>query len=168
MRTLIFFVFVITMVGLEGCFEPKSQRLLGRWIGRPDSSEVDIPVPADAGPQDDNLPAATRPPGAVSQKTDFELFDFSIELDFLDRRRIRVTMGGNKESVEGTWRTVEAAGDRITIQIAADPTASSSAGSTTLRQYVVRFKSGSPDEFTLQEDGADPLLGRLHFMRASD
>ncbi len=124
---------------------------------------------APSGTQDGASSAAAD--GGVQTRTDWERFEFSVALEFVDRSKVRMSLGGDQEVVEGEWRVVESAGNRLTIQIVTenDPRGANDQAPTSssplVRQFVIRFEGEEADRFTLVEDGADPDLGSLLFER---
>ena len=131
----------IGLVPLSGCWQTPTDRLLGRWQGRAERA---------ADPQ---------------SSTVLQQYDFTITLDFIDARSVRLAFGdGNAQARLGTWQVIEAAGDRLTIEISAASTADLPA--TEIRRFKIHFPPEKDDQFTLVEEGADSQYGAILFRRA--
>ena len=173
---------------MSGCYESDAGRLQGRWRGTPDTAaaraqrkakrlqKAGKAVQTDSSQPNKSKSKGDRPRQPLS---DWEQFDFFVLLDFVDQRKVRISLGDQGEPVEGSWQVIESSGDRVTIQIKSDspvidgkqatPDGSSDAASGDTRrdrQFVIRFEGKKKECFTMTEDGADPLQGRLFFQRA--
>ena len=134
------------------------------------ATEPTAQLAADPMASDDDRPSALE--ATQTPVTDWETTDFEIELRFLPREKIRMSLGGEKE-LEGSWEVIARSLDRVTIEI---ETASTTTSETTsrpnsnvaakrpeIRRFVIRFEGEEKDRFTLQEEGADPDVGSLLF-----
>ena len=130
----------VGLVTLSGCWQTPTDRLLGRWQGRAEHA---------SDPQ---------------TSTVLEKFDFTITLDFIDAQSVRLAFGdGNARARSGSWQVIEAAGDRLTIEISASATADLPAAE--VRRFKIHFPPEKDDRFTLVEEGADPQYGAILFQR---
>ncbi|MCA9239174.1 MAG: hypothetical protein KDA37_03190 [Planctomycetales bacterium] len=160
-----------------------SQRLVGEWVGRPDTFAAQKqrnPIPTAAGREAEAKSQANRPakPTAAEEKlsrlqpsesTDLEAYDFSISLDFLPDGKVEMALTG-QPPLSGQWRVLstDVGVSRLEIVPAASPDDPAGDQPTELeptrRVFTVRFdKSG--DGFTLREEGADIRFGWLYFQR---
>ncbi len=144
-----------SLVALSGCWQQSADRLVGRWQGRPQQA-------ADE-----------------ESSTALEAFDFSISLHFLDKRNVKLALGEGEDNQarSGTWQVIDAAGERLTIEIDAeglpadtdtDASADSEAAAPAreIRRFRIRFLPNDADQFTLVEAGADPSHGAILFRRS--
>ena len=187
-------VVVLVLLTAVGCGDSAEKRLLGQWRGRPDTASARAKRKAgdeDAQRAAQGLPPKTRddaigisnvgaeggdlPKMSVGNiVTDWEQFEFDVQLHFVDRRKVRISMQ-EQQPVEGTWQVTSNLGDQATIEIRTKVTKTQdgSAGGTErktggqadqdIRRFVVRFEGEKKDRFTLSEDGADPYVGSLLF-----
>lgn len=168
-------LWIVTFIG---CQQSTTGRLLGTWRGRPDSAaaadkrshqlkEKQIQI---AGRDQDmsangDVPSSGQEEGATG-RTDLEQYDVAVELDFQRGGRVRMTLIGDDESLEGVWRVVaDLPPNAAEIEIGL--LAAKGQGVEEKRRFLIEFQEhGDAPGFTLREKGADPKFGRLYFAKA--
>ena len=120
--------------------------------------------------------------------TDWEKFQFEIQLHFIDEKTVLLSMNG-QESLEREWKIISTSPSNTVVEIrtpdvkkdeaketendtaendSKEPKKSSEAAQPKVpevRRFIIRFEGEKKDRFTLSEDGADPYVGSLLFRR---
>lgn len=153
MRRLAFALIALALAA--GCSVSPESRLVGTWQGRPEPLEG----------------------GSV-----LERFDFTLTARFKPDHTVELVLRRSKgdETKSGRWQIVDAAGDRITLEVTliqpghpkpanpgtpTPPSKGDTPGPT--RHFSIEFTADSPDGFHLREVGSKPQFGVLLFERAS-
>jgi len=163
----------------SGCAPSVPSELLGAWVGRPDTQQ--------ARAASENLRygpslrgAATEPSGeapsggvgADDRVTDWERYDATVRLRFLDRQRMTLQLD-DRPPVAARWRLVETGPAGAVLEVDVDPPpaspSSAAAGESrpARRQFELAFDrdAGRLVGFALTEAAADRQLGALYFQR---
>lgn len=180
MSPRVFLLFIATaMLVSIGCQQSMSNRLEGKWVGRPDSAEAAADRSArlkaeqqGAAEESPAVPVDDMPP-AARQRTELEQHDVEIHLDFAADKQVTMSLGNDREPLHGVWRVVATLPpDGAEIEIHLKPPGESSTAAPTSgerrekRRFIIDFqKHGAEAGFTLMEKGADPQFGRLYFVR---
>ncbi|QDV80350.1 hypothetical protein [Botrimarina mediterranea] len=161
---------LVSAVLFMGCDTPLSlsQRLDGRWVGRPESaaertvrewptreSDPDDPAIAEA--------AAETPP------TDLEAFDsVRVELELDDSGAARMSLAGG-EPLVGEWQLSSIEGRRGVLEISVERGEVDGKQTFETRRYDVEaLRPVDGEGFVLREQNADRRFGRLLFRRPGD
>lgn len=170
-----------------GCSpQTPSQRLVGEWVGRPDTFAAQKqrnPIPTAPGREATaKAQAPTKPTGAQdklsrmqpSETTDLEAYDFAITLDFREDAQVVMTLNG-QQPLTGRWEVLstDVGVSRLEIVPTVEPEAAANGSAEqkpaadeqpTKRIFTIRFNKAG-DGFTLREEGADIRFGWLYFQR---
>ena len=101
--------------------------------------------------------------------TDWENYDLSVSLDFVDHGRVELSISGGAaaeglEPVSGKWHVLSTTPIGCTIEV---ETAGENSAAVVRRKFELIFdeREGECVGFTLREVGADRQLGMLYFRR---
>ncbi len=158
---------------IAGCQQSITGRLVGDWIGRPDTAAAAAVRSAKLKARhksDSN--EAIEPPSveeatAKLGKTDLEHHDVTIRMSLAGDKTATMSLGDGSEPLAGVWRVIEKlppSGAEIEISLSgADDGSPGRAGR---RRFIIDFQEiDEAAGFTLVEKGADPQFGRLYFTR---
>ena len=153
---------VLAAAGLVGCDGPLtlSQRLEGKWVGRPETATERVTREWPTGQPDADAPADPELERALRETppTDLEAFgNVAVSMRLSLGGQAELTLGGGTQS--GVWSVEAGEGARAVLDLAVSP--SGGAEGRVRRRYVVDFVDTGG--FTLSEQGADRRFGRLLF-----
>jgi len=155
---------------LGGCQQRTVGQLLGKWVGSPDTAAAR----ADREAQKYGETSAQGKGQAIEPDriTDWERYDQSVSLHFVDHERLEMSLSGGSgtdeskpggvESLTGKWRVVSTTPIGCTIEVETED------GTTVVRrQFQLDWdeQEGQCVGFTWIEVGADRQLGTLYFCR---
>ena len=184
MRSVLLVLAILTLCGgsFLGCGLNGAAELQGKWIGTPDNAAAQAEREAA---KYNELVAATNPADAAEETeqdgprrpvmvTDWEHYDVTVTLEFLDARRVRLTAACDVAGspVEGEWKIVESGPAGVVIEVITPGDATGEPDGETARPVRRRFELGLDRResglvgFTFNEVGADRRLGTLYFRRA--
>ncbi|QDU54955.1 hypothetical protein Pan181_11400 [Aeoliella mucimassa] len=162
---------------MSGCQESIRDRLVGEWVGQPDTAAAAAERVAKRQESQDSEKATGNgmPVQDATNKleqTDLEGHEVTIRLQFKGDKTVHMSLGDNSEPREGHWRVLtllppDGAEIEITLDAseaseADDQTATKKAGEK--RRFIVDFQQdGEKPGFTLVEKNSDPKFGRLYF-----
>lgn len=148
---------LLTLTALAGCGGPAtlSQRFVGEWTGRAESSAERVQREWPGGRTDG---AGAETPD--TEPTDLEKYDqLRVELQLKRLGGSRLSINGER-ALEGRWSLAPGEGRRATLEITIE-----SDSVEERRRFQVELLPDY-DHFVLQEEGADPRFGRMLFTRA--
>ena len=163
-RYLGFFSISILLVMGAGCQQHTVGKLLGTWVGQPDTAEARQQREAE------KFGATSRPSqeellsSVEAAPTDWEQFDVAVEFQFLSSTELEMSLAEGAEPQKGTWRILETSPTGMTIEV---ETPTGSEGALELRRFDLYMdeRDGTLHGFLLNEVGADRGLGALYFQR---
>lgn len=157
---------------LAGCQQSITSRLVGEWTGCPDTASAAAARSAKRKAQQQSEPdaIADAPTDAKATselgKTELEQHDVTINMALAADKSARMSLGDGSEPLAGVWRVVTTLppdGAEIEISLShsnADPRPQEK------RRFIIDFQQHNDETgFTLVEKGADPIFGRLYFVR---
>lgn len=166
----------LLLLSIAGCRQSIGDRLLGDWVGKPDTAAAAAErsaqlkaKSADKGGEEDTLPVDEE--GAATRgKTDLEQHNVSITLRFENSRDVKMSIAQGGPPLEGSWRVVQTLPPRgAEIEISLKQPNGKADGKPKTpekRRFVIDFQGDDADAgFTLFEKGADPQFGRLYFQQ---
>ncbi|MEO1498623.1 MAG: hypothetical protein AAFV43_15880 [Planctomycetota bacterium] len=160
-------VLALLMVGCDGPLT-FTQRLAGKWRGRPESAleRIEREWPSANVPGKPKLPPDPDEVADTAATVLEAASGVSIEMRLDVAGSAKLALEGSS-TLEGEWRLVTAEGRRGVIEIEVDRDADEDMPAERRRFRVVFVPpaEGQPERFTLAEQGADPLFGRLLFER---
>ena len=163
---------VLLLVLCSGCQQRAVNVLQGRWIGQPDTAEMQISREAekygDEKPSGGGLAANFEGEDADADTepgTDWEGYEAKIVMEFASDERVKMTLNG-KQPVEGKWKVVSTNPTGCMIEVETE-SETDSEPSLVRRRFDLLFdqREGATVGFQLAEAGADPQLGALYFKR---
>lgn len=170
---LLFGTAVASSLLLVGCQQSATSRLVGEWVGRPDTA-------AAAAARGDKLKAKQRSgttaaveapsdeeAAAELGKTDLEQHDVIICMTLGSNKRVSMSLGDHSQPLEGVWRVVTTLPpDGAEIEISLTQSSEEMSERAEKRRFIIDFQENdNAPGFTLVEKGADPQFGRLYFVR---
>ncbi|TWT43453.1 hypothetical protein [Botrimarina hoheduenensis] len=176
-RHLLSLLAIVVTLATAGCDTPLTirQRLVGQWRGTPEQAAERLRrewptagVPASEVASE----AATSPAKELptAERTVLESIEpFEVALDLRDDGVAQLELDG-ANPLTGRWQVIASEGRRATVEIEVQRAADQPAEPERRRFRIafVRAREGQPARFTLAEEGADRLFGRLLFERVSD
>lgn len=154
-----------TILCTSGCQQRVAGKLLGQWVGTPDTAASRAERESQKYGETASASEAASPSIAPESVTDWERYDRSITLDFVDHERVEMALSGETEgSLSGKWRVVSTTPIGCTIEVEAHGEKSET---VVRRQFQLDLdeREGQCVGFTLMEVGADRQLGTLYFRR---
>ena len=158
------FVVLLLPIAIAGCDGPMSmtQRLEGEWQGRPETAKERVAREWPRPPGEEEADALELElQGINSQPTDLESqpeFEVGLQLNFDGTATLSLN---EEDELKGRWRLLTSEGSRALIEIAVER---SEPKGQELRRFEIEFIEET-ESFTLREEGADKLFGRLLFVR---
>ena len=171
---------LLALLVTPGCQQPVRERIVGQWIGKPDTAAAAAERVAkqqaaaekkSGDEQDEAVPKQDST--AKLGVTDLEGHDVTILLYFNSDKTVKMSLGDESQPREGVWRVVESlppqgAEIEISLTTKAEPGAEdekpSKQKSVEKRRFIIDFQQQDDSTgFTLIEKGADPKFGRLYF-----
>ncbi|MCA9260981.1 MAG: hypothetical protein KDA61_17320 [Planctomycetales bacterium] len=165
-----------------GCGQRGANELVGKWKGRPDTAEWRAQrdqMRFGSGVTDE----ASVAPARADAPTDWESYDVSVSLEFIDRKRARMQMN-DAPPVEAQWSVVQQGPASVVVEFATaaraedeaprggtdgvDDSATERRDSATVRrrfELLTDRRDGTLEGFVFAEVGADRRLGTLYFER---
>jgi len=166
---------LLIVLGASGCKQRVAGELLGRWVGVPDTAAARAERESQKYGEVTSEGEEVVPESVASKiATDWESFDLSVALDFVDYERVEMTLSGESvaaglEPVSGKWHIVSTSPVGCTIEVetagAAGEGEKSAAAVHRHFQLNLDEREGECVGFTLMEVGADRQLGMLYFHR---
>ena len=147
-----------------GCQQRMSNKLLGRWEGRPDSAERRAQREAEKYGDDPAQIELRARKSETVQVTDWEDYDVEIVMDFVSSDLIKMTLDG-AQSQAGNWRIVSQSPAGCTIEIQTRRDGENDRVVRRRFDLLLDERDGSCVGFQLTETGADPQVGALYFRR---
>jgi hypothetical protein len=151
----------LLLLSTLGCQQGTAAKLLGEWVGRPDT--------ADARDQREAEKYGDKRSGeklgtSSETITDWQLVDIGVKFHFVSPTQLEMSLADGAEPHSGTWRVLETlpTGCAIEVESATGP-----GQSAELRRFqlVMDERDGTLTGFLLTETGADRQLGALYFSR---
>jgi len=156
---------MLLLLSTSGCQQRTAGKLLGQWVGTPDTA-------ASRAERESQKYGETASPDEVASRsptpenaTDWERYDRSVTLDFIDYERVEMALADETEgSLSGKWRVVSTTPIGCTIEV---ETEGDRSAAVVRRQFQLDLDEGEGEcvGFTLMEVGADRQLGTLYFSR---
>ncbi len=161
---------LVLLLGLlSGCQPSDSSRLVGDWVGHPDSAASAAERSANRG---DQAAGAAPQPDATARNslgaTLLEGVEVRVRLTFQREGDVTMELEGEETTLAGVWRVVADLppnGVEIEISLLKE----GEERGTQKRRFLVDFQpDGDTPGFTLREKGADPQFGRLYFTKQDE
>lgn len=173
-------IVALVLLAIAGCGrESLEQKLVGQWIGSPDTAAArekrnpsaltratlaNAAAPeaeaAEEAEADDSEATSKQP--ANARPTDIEAFAFEVTLNFARGGKVEMWLDNEREKLAGKWLVISEASDRAVIEIINE----ANNGKPEQRRFEL-FTEEDDKGFTLREEGADPQFGWLYFRRAA-
>ena len=99
--------------------------------------------------------------------TDWEAYDVEVRFEFLDNRRLKMSLADGAEPLEATWRVAETSPTGCTIEVVTTPPTDDGPSELRTFELEVDERNGEIVGFLLTETGADRQLGALYFARGN-
>jgi len=150
---------MLLLLSASGCQQRAAGKLIGRWAGTPDTAA------ARAERESKKYGETTSASVSPENVTDWEHYDPSVTLDFVDHERVEMALSGKtEEPLSGKWRIVSTTPIGCTIEV---ETETEDSEGVVRRQFQLDLDEceGQCVGFTLIEVGADRQLGTLYFCR---
>jgi len=160
-----------------GCQQRMAGKLEGEWIGRPDTAA------ARAKRENSKYEAlglsstVDVSPTNRGGRTDWENYDVTVELDFVSRKRLNLSLLGGDQPHVASWKIIETSPTGCRIEVVIDATIAETAVEKAVEKESIqprRFsieldeRDGRCVGFLLSEVGADRRLGALYFQRPNN
>jgi len=187
-RSPLMMLLLLALLGGSGCQQQVVGTLQGRWVGVPDTAAAR--AERESQKYGDMAPTAEASSASVAPErvTDWESYDLSVSLDFVDHERVKIFISGGAdaeglEPVSGKWHilsttpigcTIEVetagevgAGEVRTGEVGTGGEQNENSAAVVRRKFELIFdeREGECVGFTLREVGADRQLGMLYFRR---
>jgi len=155
----LFFVIPLLLCSI-GCQQRKATKLLGEWVGRPDTAQAR--AKRESLKYGDQTPDE-RDAGSESV-TDWQQVDVEVKFNFVSRTQLEMSLADGSEPHSGTWRVIETSPTGCAIEVETNTGPDQSAE---LRRFQLEMdeRDGTLTGFLLTETGADRQLGALYFRR---
>ena len=159
-------VAMLALLACSGCGPGMvEEKLIGEWVGEPDPTAGVVQRPVSSAGDF----ASDEVAEGEATRTDLEAFAFRITLQFQQRGAAAMWLNDNQQPINGSWQVLDALADRVQLELTDQPPsadADEQAPPARQRRFEVRFADDG-QSFTLVEEGADKLFGRLLFRRSS-
>lgn len=152
-------IFVALSLAAAGCQQRVAGKLVGTWVGRPDTTAARAEREAEKyGKRPDS-----EHPGTNGDATDWEAYDIEVRFDFVDQKHLNLSLADGSEPMSATWRVLETSPAGCLIELVT----SGQEGKSEVRQFELEIdeREGTIIGFLLMESGADRQLGALYFTR---
>ncbi len=160
-RTVGCWLVLFLLLSTVGCQQRTAAKLLGEWVGRPDT--VDARAEREAKKFGDKR--SGKQLGASSETvTDWQQVDIGVRFNFVSRTQVEMSLADGTEPLSGAWQVLETSPAGCTIEV---ESATGPGQSAELRQFQLELdeSDGALIGFLLTETGADRQLGALYFRR---
>jgi len=159
---------MLLLLSTSGCQQRAAGKLLGQWVGTPDTAASR--AERESKKYGETASVSKSASVAPENATDWERYDRSVTLDFIDYERVEMALvGGSKpeepeEPLSGKWHVVSTTPIGCTIEV---KTEGEQSETVVRRQFQLDLDEheGQCVGFTLIEVGADRQLGTLYFCR---
>lgn len=157
-------LFLLLLLGAVGCQQRTAAKLLGEWVGRPDTAAAR----AQREAEEYGDTRSADQPGALQETseivTDWQKVDVGVKFRFVSRTQLEMSLADGTEPRSGTWQVLETSPTGCTIEVESDTGPEQSAE---LRRFKLKVdeRDGTLTGFLLTEMGADRQLGALYFRR---
>jgi hypothetical protein len=152
---------LLLLLGALGCQQRTTARLLGEWVGRPDTAAARALRESEKFGDD-------RPSGTLDTSsetiTDWQQVDIGVKVHFVSTTQLEMSLEDGAQPQSGNWHVLEATPVVCTIEV---ETATGEGESAELRRFQLELDEldGELVGFLLTEVGADRQLGALYFSR---
>ena len=158
------FLALILIAG--GCQQQATSKLLGSWVGQPDTAEARRAREAEKYGDSNSEEPAESVLNQEAPETDWEQYEIETKWDFLSRTSLHMTLAGDPREIKGKWRVAQTfpTGCVIEVESSGEDQVEEA---PSLRRFVIEFdeREGVVVGFSLYEEGADRQLGSLYFTR---
>ena len=154
----------LLLLSMVGCQQRTAAKLLGEWLGRPDTAAARAEREAKKygdKRSSDQLRASQERSEIV---TDWQQYNIGVKFHFVSRTQLEMSLADGTEPRSGTWQVLETSPSGCTIEV---ESATGPGQSAELRQFQLEMDEheGTLIGFLLTEMGADRQLGALYFRR---
>ena len=155
----------ILLLTTTGCQQQIAGKLLGSWVGRPDTSAARAEREAVKYGKRSAESADLQHATTTKDPTDWEAYDVEVQFDFVDQKHLEMSLANGAEPMSATWRVLETTPTGCMIEVVTP--AEAGEGAPVVRQFelVMDERDGTYVGFLLTESGADRQLGALYFKR---
>ncbi|QEG36803.1 hypothetical protein [Bythopirellula goksoeyrii] len=153
------------LLATTGCQQQVAGKLLGTWVGRPDTASAR--AEREAEKYGNRTGSGNSQESDVAKaETDWEAYDVELRFEFIDHQRLKMSLANGSEPISATWQVLETSPTGCMIEVT---TPSQTEEDTTVaRQFELEMdeRDGQVVGFLLTESGADRQLGAIYFSRA--
>jgi len=151
---------LLLLIGAIGCQQRVGSKLLGTWIGQPDTATARAEREAE---KYGDKPASNH----QQPETDWQQYDIVLKFDFVSRESLEMSLGDGSEPRSATWSVLDTSPTGCTIEV---ETSTGAGNSAELRRFQLEIdeRDGECIGFLLSEVGADRRLGAIYFRRAEN
>lgn len=164
------------VAGCDGALTP-TQRLVGEWVGRPETADERLARewPGGGAWGGENARGAEGPTAAdESPPTDLEaLGELRVTMRLKPLGKAELSLDGGRTR-RGVWSVQPGEGRRLLVEIAVGPEGADGLDNASQRERrrfeieMVRRVDGEPERFVLRESEADLRFGRMIFERSGE
>lgn len=155
---------LLLTVGIAGCQQRAASKLLGQWVGRPDTAaaraERESLKYGETSSASEETPSSTE----SATVTDWERYETGVRLEFVDHEHVEMSLSEGSKPLSGKWSIFSTSPIGCTIEVDTDGESDSE---IVRRQFRLDLdeREGVCVGFTMMEEGADRQLGSLYFQR---
>lgn len=156
---------ILLLFGTTGCQQQIAGKLLGTWVGQPDTAAARSEREAEKyGTRSDS--GETQLSGAEKVPTDWEAYDVELRFEFVDHQHVNMALANGSEPIAATWRVLETSPTGCMIEVVTPE--QEGQGRAEVRHFELEMdeRNGELVGFLLTESGADRQLGAIYFSRA--
>ncbi|MCG8451186.1 MAG: hypothetical protein MI725_16580 [Pirellulales bacterium] len=155
------------MLLVSGCQQQTTSKLLGQWIGRPDTVEARAAREAEKYGDARTEDQASSLLDKEAPKTDWENYDVAVAWTFVSSDRLEMSLANGSQALAGSWKIIGTSPTGCTIEVATKKKVSAESSEPVRRRFEVELdeREGKCVGFLLYETGADRRLGAFYFRR---